>query len=216
MSHHITARAAGRTIITVALGAAAALVLTACSSSNEAAPASPSASPTVQAQTQADPAAQLLAEHDLDGLDAREVIDSLDALPVAQRPTTLMASIRPNELLLSDDQEREAALAMPADEFYVSLAPYIDQTHDCYFHSLTTCKGEMQNTDVQVLVTDKATGEVLIDETRTTFDNGFMGLWLPRDIDATITIKYDGKSATSDLSTSNDDDATCVTTMQLA
>ncbi|MCB2412498.1 CueP family metal-binding protein [Demequina sp. TTPB684] len=216
MSHHITARAAGRTIVTVAFGAAAALILTACSSSDEPTPAGPSASPTAQAQTQADPAAQLLAEHDLDGLDAREVIDSLDALPVAQRPTTLMASIRPNELLLSDDQARETALAMPADEFYVSLAPYVNQTHDCYFHSLTTCKGELQNVDVHVLVTDKATGEILVDETRTTFDNGFMGLWLPRDIDASITIEYDGKSATSDLSTSNDDDATCVTTMQLA
>lgn len=215
MSRTLTSRAAGRTIVTVAFAAAAALVLSACSSSDQGAPpASPSTSPA--AQEQATPEAQLLAEHNLDGLDARAVIDALDAMPVAERPTTLMASIRPNELLLSGDQERETALAMPADEFYVSLAPYINQTHDCYFHSLTTCKGEMQNTDVQVVVTDKATGEVLVDDTLTTFDNGFMGLWLPRDIDATITIEYDGLSATSDLSTRNDDDATCVTTMQLA
>ena len=98
----------------------------------------------------------------------------------------------------------------------MSIAPYIDQTHDCYFHSLTTCTGEIQNSAVHVLATDSASGETLIDEPRTTFDNGFVGLWLPRGRDVTVTIEYEGRSATSDLSTSNEDDATCVTTMQLA
>jgi hypothetical protein len=214
MSRHSLHRAPGRTITAAALSVATALVLSACSAVDEPTRAAPTNSEAPQATAQ--PQDQLLADQGLDGLDARAVIDSLDALPVAERSTTLMASIRPNELLLSDDQERETALAMPADEFYVSLAPYVEQTHECYFHSLTTCKGELQNVDVLVVVTDKATGEVLLDETRTTFDNGFTGLWLPRDIDASITIEYDGLSATSDLSTRTDDDATCVTTMQLA
>ncbi|WP_291377423.1 CueP family metal-binding protein [Demequina sp.] len=210
MSHHPLLRAPGRTIGTLAFAVVAALALSACSTADPAStePAAPSEAPQ--------PQAAMMADHGLDGLDAREVIDTLDALPLAERSSTLMASIRPNELLLSDSQERETALAMPEDEFYVSLAPYVNQTHDCYFHSLTTCTGEMQNTEVDVVVTDKATGEVLVEGTHTTFDNGFMGLWLPRNIDATITIEYDGLSATSDLSTRTDDDATCVTTMQLA
>ncbi len=214
MSHHPLHRAPGRTIATIAFAAAAALVLSACSAADEPTPASAANSEAPQAQTESQ--APLLADYGLDGLEAREVIDSLDAMPVTERSTTLMASVRPNELLLSDDQGRETSLAIPQDEFYVSVAPYVEQTHDCFFHSLTTCKGEMQNVDVHVVVTDNATGEVLVDETRTTFDNGFMGLWLPRDIDASITIEHDGLSATSDLSTRTDEDATCVTTMQLA
>lgn len=210
MSYHMTHRAPRRTLTTIAFAAVAALALSACSTTEPAASPSAPASETAAADT------SLLTDHGLDGLTTREVIDSLDALAVADRPTNLMASVRPNELLVSDGQEREIALDLPEDEFYVSVAPYVNNTHDCYFHSLTTCKGEMQNTDVQVVVTDKATGKVLVDETRTTFDNGFMGLWLPRDIDASITIEYDGLSATSDLSTRTDDDATCVTTMQLA
>lgn len=217
MSSSSLHRANRRTIVTLAAAAAAALVLTACSATDEPTTARPSSSeapPTEQSQ--AEDERQLLADLGLEGLDVREVIDSLDALPIADRSTILMASVRPNELIISDDKQRETSLAMPEDEFYVSVAPYVDQTHDCYFHSLTTCKGELQNVDVRVVVTDKATGETLVDETRSTFDNGFMGFWLPRDIDASITIEYDGLSATSDLSTRKDDDATCVTTMQLA
>jgi len=215
MSHHSIHRAPGRIITAVAFTVVTALVLSACSTTDEPTPATATNS-EASSQAQAQSQEQLLADHGLNGLDAREVIDSLDALPVAERPTTLMASVRPNELLLYDDQQRETSLAMPADEFYVSLAPYVDQTHECYFHSLTTCRGELQNTDVHVVVTDNVSGETLVDEIRATFDNGFVGLWLPRDIDATITIEYDGLSATSGLSTRSDDDATCVTTMQLA
>jgi len=156
-----------------------------------------------------------LKDHGLAGLDAREIIDLLDAMPTAERPDDLMVSIRPNELVITDAAQRETLLPMPDDQFYVSIAPYKDQTHDCYFHSLTTCAGEILNSDVHMLVTDADSGDVLIDETRTTFDNGFVGLWLPRNIDVTVAIEYDGRSATTDLSTSSDDDATCVTTMQL-
>lgn len=30
------------------------------------------------------------------------------------------------------------------DEFYVSVTPYLEQTHDCFFHSRTTCLGELR------------------------------------------------------------------------
>ncbi|MFS4491238.1 CueP family metal-binding protein, partial [Dietzia kunjamensis] len=48
-----------------------------------------------------------------------------------------------------------------------------------------------------------------------TYDNGFLGLWLPRGITATLTIDHDGRTATAPIST-GDDDLTCLTTMQLA
>ncbi|MCC2592502.1 CueP family metal-binding protein [Tessaracoccus sp. OS52] len=154
-----------------------------------------------------------LADHGLAGLDARQIIEMLDTMPVSQRPS-LIASVRPDELVLTDDQAG-ASLPMPDDEFYLSLAPFRSQTHDCYFHSLTTCQGELANIDVQVTVTDNDTGETLIDESRRTYDNGFLGLWLPRGVDATLTVETGGQSASTTISTANPEDPTCLTTLQL-
>lgn len=152
----------------------------------------------------------------LEGMDAREVIDTLDVMPIDERPQGFRASIRPDELILSTSETSTRSLPMPEDLFYVSVAPYVSTTHDCYFHSLTTCKGEQRNTEMKVSVTDKATGESVLDETLTSFDNGFVGLWLPRGLDATLNVEVDGRSATQEISTKASDDATCLTTLHLA
>ena len=157
---------------------------------------------------------EFLADHGLSGLDVRQVIERLDTMPVADRPTDLLASVQPEALVLTDDQERETRLRLPEDEVYISIAPYRDQTHDCYFHSLTTCLGELASEEVQVTLTG-ADGEVIIDEARQTYDNGFIGLWVPRDTEVTLTIEHEGQEANARISTMNDDDPTCITTMRL-
>lgn len=187
--------------------AVGALVLTGCSSATPAPPADVSASV-------ADTAA-FLGEHDLTGLEARQVIDRLDSLPVDQRPKNLMASVRPDQLVLTDDRKRQVALPIPEDQFYLSFAPFRSQTHDCHFHSLTTCLGEMQNEEVAVTLTDTRNGEKIVDKTMRTFDNGFVGLWLPKGIEATLSIEAGGKKASTVISTSTTADATCLTTLQL-
>ena len=156
---------------------------------------------------------EFLADHGLSGLDVRQVIERLDTMPVADRPTDLLASVQPEALVLTDDQERETRLPLPEDEVYISIAPYRDQTHDCYFHSLTTCLGELASEEVQVTLTG-ADGEVIIDEARQTYDNGFIGLWVPRDTEVTLTIEHEGQEANARISTMNED-ATCITTMRL-
>lgn len=135
-------------------------------------------------------------------------------MPVADRPADLLASVKPRTVELSDGSGATASLALPDEQFYVSIAPYADRTHECFFHSLTTCLGEMPNEDIRVEVTDRASGAVLVDETVRTNDNGFLGLWLPRAVDATITLETGGRTTTSAIST-HDDDPTCVTTLQL-
>jgi hypothetical protein len=157
----------------------------------------------------------LLVDHGLAGLDAREIIERLDTMPMAERPTDLIASIEPNELILTDDQQRRTVLPMPRDEFYVSFAPYVNQTHACHFHSLTTCTGELRNAGIRVKVTDDGTGDVILDESKRTHDNGFLGVWLPRDIDATLTVDHEGLTGTSPITTKGDQAATCVTTLRL-
>ena len=161
------------------------------------------------------PAAEdILARHDLTGSDAVEIIDRLDRLGGADRPTELMASVRPDELVLSDEGG-ELTLDLPEDRFYLSLAPYVERTHECVNHSLTTCQGELAAEEVQVTVIEDETGDVLVDESLTTFDNGFVGLWLPADVRGTVHVAYDGKSGEVAFAT-GDDDPTCLTTLQLS
>lgn len=69
---------------------------------------------------------------------------------------------------------------------------------------------------MQVTVTDRATGATVVDDDVTTFDNGFVGIWLPRGLDGEITVEHDGRRATAPISTSNPDDLTCLTSLRLA
>ena len=196
----------GRSALAAVFVAILALVLAGCAIT----PSGPAPS-SVSSQTSE---REFLADHGLSGLDVRQVIERLDTMPVADRPTDLLASVQPEALVLTDDQERETRLPLPEDEVYISIAPYRDQTHDCYFHSLTTCLGELASEEVQVTLTG-ADGEVIIDEARQTYDNGFIGLWVPRDTEVTLTIEHEGQEANARISTMNDDDPTCITTMRL-
>lgn len=207
MTHRTTSRRP-KLIVVATATLVSALVLSGCATSPSPEPASSTAGgQSVDSD--------FLAAHDLAGLDAAQVIERLDTMPLADRPVNLIASVRPDAIVLTDDQERETQLPMPEDEVYISVAPYRDQTHDCYFHSLTTCLGELANADVQVTLTDDD-GDVLVDEVRQTYDNGFVGLWVPRGIEATLTIEYEGQTGTAMISTMNEDDATCITTLQLS
>lgn len=74
--------------------------------------------------------------------------------------------------------------------------------------------GELDNEDIQVTITDEATGEAPVDEATTTFDSGFIGFWLPDDTTGLIEVSYQGRTGTTEFSTT-DDGATCVTDLRL-
>lgn len=156
---------------------------------------------------------EFLSDHGLSGMDAVEAIDHLDQLDVADRPGDLMASVYPDELVLAGEAQ-EMTLDLPADKTYVSIAPFVNTTHDCFYHSLTTCLGELNKKKIDVQIADKAAGDIVVDETATTFDNGFVGFWVPSDIKGTIEVGYDGKSGSADFDTT-DEGATCITDLQL-
>lgn len=188
--------------------------------SQQGAPQATTVSAPAGAQTPA-AADELLAAHGLQGLDTRQIIEKLDATAVDDRADDLMASVRPDALLLSQRTADGAAAAaeptsLPIEGdkgFYLSVAPYVSQTHECHYHSLTTCLGELRNQPVHVKVTG-ADGTVLVEQDTTTYDNGFVAVWLPRDISATLTVSHDGKSATQPIRTGAQD-ATCITTTRL-
>lgn len=146
--------------------------------------------------------------------DVKEIIAELESLPVADRTTELSASIRP-EVAVVTSEAGEREYAMPADEFYVAIAPYVEQTHDCTFHSPTGCLGELRNTTFEVDVTDPGSGEVVLQEAISTNDNGFLGLWLPRDRELEVVVRADGRTTTGLVRTSSDS-PTCLTTFKLS
>ncbi|SHM39475.1 CueP family metal-binding protein [Gracilibacillus kekensis] len=127
--------------------------------------------------------------------------------------TAQSASISSTDLIITEEEGQEKSYALPNDDFFVSIAPYEHTTHPCTIHSLTGCQGEMANTEFDVYIEDMD-GNVVIDEPRTSFDNGFIDLWLPRDKSYKITIKHNDKVVESEISTF-EDDGTCITTMQL-
>ncbi|BDZ43433.1 hypothetical protein GCM10025865_27320 [Paraoerskovia sediminicola] len=193
-----------RTTLSTTLALALAVATAGCASSE------PAASSPESSSSAAEPD---LAAFGIAGLSGAEAVDTLEAVPVAERSTDLMASVQSTALELTTP-DGETSLPLPEDLFYLSVAPYVEQTHPCGFHSLTTCRGELGGEDIDVEVVDEATGETILDETRTAADNGFVGLWLPRDIEATLTVALDGKTSTTSVST-DDDAETCLTTMQL-
>ena len=94
------------------------------------------------------------------------------------------------------------------------MAPWTTTTHDCFHHSLSGCQGELTNTPVQVRIT-AADGTVLADESTSTYENGFAGFWLPKDITGSLQITSAAGTATQDFATF-EDSPTCITTMRLA
>ncbi|MDN5894065.1 MAG: CueP family metal-binding protein [Nocardioides sp.] len=193
----------------LALCTAAALALTGCASAER----NNNGSADAETSSSSSGLDSVLKRHRLDEMGPAEMIDRLDRLSGENRPTDLVASVLPDRLVLSGGGE-EMSLDIPRERFYLSVAPYAERTHACHNHSLTTCTGELPDQDVAVKVIDQATGEVLMDESRTTFSNGFVGLWLPRDIHATLTITSEGARGQADISTTAEA-PTCLTTLRL-
>lgn len=123
------------------------------------------------------------------------------------------ASINSHELIVTDHNQMKETYSLPEDEFFVSIAPFEESTHECAIHSLTGCQGELVEKEFNVYIEDEE-GNVMVDDTITSFANGFIDLWLPRDRTYQVKIEYDGKIAESTLSTFTGDN-TCITTMQL-
>lgn len=155
--------------------------------------------------------AAFLEKYGLKGLSVEEIVNNLDS--TKSDPGGLAASITGEYLILYDNSE-EIKLALPEDKFYLSFAPYITQTHPCATHSLSSCQGELVNQTVNVIITD-GKGNEIINSDMTTMENGFVGVWLPRNVDATVKVLYNGLTTQATFTTYSGSN-TCLTTLQLS
>ena len=199
-----------------ALAAAGLIAVAGCTAAPQASPTPTSpaapASATAQDATSAAGAA-MLAQLGLQDLTAQQIVEKLDQ-DATVRPLAMRASVRPDHLLLSDGTTEVAMPIAGERSFYLSIAPFENRTHDCHYHSLATCQGELVKTPVHVEIKDAA-GTVLVDEDATTYTNGFVGFWLPSNATGTVTVTANGKTGTAVFSSVTATDATCLTTLRL-
>ena len=195
--------------LTTALVATLAL-LAGCGTSAPDADA-PAGGRTATATAAAGDGQAVLADLGLDGLTGEEIVARLDP-STDPRPLDLTASVRADEVLVGDGTT-EVAVPLAGDDFYVSIAPYVRSTHECFFHSLAGCQGELVEEPVEVRITT-GDGQVLVDEAATTYTNGFVGFWLPKDVEGTIEVSHAGLRGAVPFSTT-DGSPTCVTTLRL-
>lgn len=201
-----------RAPLVVAAAAASTLMLVAGCASGTGSPTNLPQAAASSVAAPADSTAQaILTKLGQTGRSATEVIEALDQKS-GERQRDVLASVRYDSLVLKDDSG-ESRIELPDGQFYLSVAPYVSQTHECYYHSLTTCKGELADQPVDVTIVDSA-GKTLVDGPARTYANGFVGFWLPRDIEGTITVTHEGRTATSAISTGRKA-PTCLTTLQL-
>lgn len=125
-----------------------------------------------------------LAQHGLAGKTVEQMVDTIDQTPQS-RPLPYSASITSTELKLSDGEQ---IYTLPlGNKFYLSFAPYEWRTHPCFNHSLSGCQGEMPNKPFTVKVTDSK-GAVIVQKEMQSYRNGFIGVWLPRNMEGTLEV----------------------------
>ena len=186
--------------------AALLVILAGCSNS------SGSTTPVTTSSPAVGNANELLTRLNLAGKSAQEVIETLDQ-DTRARPLPLRASVRADQVILSDETSQASLPIMGDRAFYLAIAPFMIKTHECFHHSLATCQGELVDKPVQVRIVDSA-GAVLVDAERTTYTNGFVSFWLPGNITGTITVTADGKTGSVPFAT-NSDSPTCLTTLKM-
>ena len=151
-----------------------------------------------------------LASVGLDGMSGKEILTGVGDGSIVVEGFGL--SVYDDELVVILDEKR-ISVDMPEDEFYLSVAPYINETHVCGYHSATGCRGELKQEEFFVEFIDKD-GNIILSESMSSMSNGFIDLWLPREIEGTLTISQDGLSS-SKLIMTEAGEPTCETTMQL-
>lgn len=150
---------------------------------------------------------EMLKKYDLAGLSVKDMVNKLDS--ITNEKDGLDASITGTRLILHDN-DKEYDLKLPSNEFYLSFAPYINEIHPCQTHNLVSCRGELFNKELNVSIVEKD-GTVITSQKVKSMSSGFIGIWLPRDIEATLTISYNGLSVTKTITTYAKSD-TCITT----
>lgn len=155
---------------------------------------------------------KFLEDHGFDGMPVAYIIDKLEKDNTGDRENGPEGIVESGYLKLSDGQDE---VSVPiTDGYYLAIAPYTDNPFECTTHNLATDQGELANREMHFTLTDDG-GQTLVDESLTTYDNGFIGFWLPKDKTGKVTVTSEGKTGSADFSTTKDS-PTCIGNLQLS
>ncbi len=166
--------------------------------------------PGAAPQTAAKPASGP-SPRDLDGLDARAAMTLANRWGTAK--TDVKSFVTPQEVSFTFANGKKVRVPLSPDKMVVALAPYVSKTHPCEVHYMSGCQGELTGLPVKVLA-KKSDGAVILEDTVTTLPNGFIELWLPRDLEINLSLEALGRKTEGMINTYSDS-YTCVTTFQL-
>lgn len=152
-----------------------------------------------------------LKSYQLDGMNVQEMIAHLES--ISGEPNGFQASITGQYLFLGNG-DYAYPFDLPYNQFYLSIAPYLEQTHPCSNHNLVTCRGELKSREFDVIIKDLVNGEFIVNGTYTSSPQGFFGVWLKQNRQYQITVMYEGYQSIAYVST-KPTDPTCLTTMKL-
>ena len=84
----------------------------------------------------------ILESYNLENMTVESMVLALETKSIDTKG--LVASIN-SEYLVLETEEENMTVALPEDRFYLSFAPYINNTHPCNTHFLTSCQSELRN-----------------------------------------------------------------------
>ncbi|MEE9913972.1 MAG: CueP family metal-binding protein [Deltaproteobacteria bacterium] len=144
-------------------------------------------------------------------------IDAKQAMAIAykwrQENIDVKTFVTPDAVNFQFKDGKTVAVPLPDDQMIVSIAPYVNKTHPCATHTMSSCKGELKDTPIEVKAVT-ASGKILIDESIVSPFTGFIDLWLPRDQEITLYVSALGKKTKGVIATFRSS-KTCDSTLKL-
>jgi hypothetical protein len=150
-------------------------------------------------------------------MDELKGVDAKQAMNLAYQWRTenidVKTFVTPDAVNFQFKDGKMVVVPLPDDQMIVSIAPYVNKTHPCATHTMSSCKGELKNTLIEVKAVT-AGGRVLINESIMSPFTGFVDLWLPRNQEITLYVSALGKKATGKIDTYRNS-KTCDSTLKL-
>lgn len=131
----------------------------------------------------------------------------------AWKGTRVQSFVTDTAIQFTFPDSSKQSIPLPAKQMVVAIAPYVNQTHPCQTHFMSSCQGELVNTPVKVQVSNAA-GKTIMNKTVKTLPNGFLELWLPRNQMYNVTLSAQGKSVKGQIQTFKGAQ-TCITNLRL-
>jgi hypothetical protein len=144
-------------------------------------------------------------------------VDGKKAMEIANewrlKKIDIVTFVTPDTVNFKFKDGETISIPVPDDVMIVSIAPYVNKTHKCATHYMSSCDAELKNEDMKITAF-AAGGKILINKTMKTGPTGFLDLWLPRNQEIDIAVSAKGKKATGKIYTYRNS-KTCDTTLKL-